>query len=243
MVGRQKWQRRAYRANQSECRSGRLAGYDAHNYLPTAQRRMDGAYDRLAVKYAVAGNQHHLVPDRRLLLATSGVVADSNARVIGSCGIDADFTSATVLAVFAHLVLAWCSGICSNAGNYVANGVQAFRQRFVMNTESVMKKALGQRWDTLPKTLQIHHSPSAHTESGVLNVSFPRWMRWYLRMVRLLFGALVDQQGENIPTHVSQKTENDKLRWERRLHFPDGEIVLFKDGSSINNLTFAKKNR
>ena len=67
--------------------------------------------------------------------------------------------------------------------------------------KSLMEQALGEAWHRLPPALQAHYRFGATTETGHLDIAYPRFMQPVLSVLRLL-GALVDRPGQQVPTVV-----------------------------------------
>ncbi|HFE47963.1 MAG TPA: DUF4166 domain-containing protein [Chromatiaceae bacterium] len=96
-----------------------------------------------------------------------------------------------------------------------------------MNRQPLMQRALGADWDRLAPALRKHYQHGDNTDTGKLDIAYPRFMQPCLSILRL-FGALVDRRGERIPTSVAKRMEGDTQYWRRSIRFPDGRVVLFK---------------
>lgn len=84
---------------------------------------------------------------------------------------------------------------------------------------SLMQQALGEQWNQLPPSLQVHYQQGNNTDSGVLDIEYPRFMQLYLNAMRLM-GALVNQRGTAVPATVEKWMEGDIQQWKRSIHFP-----------------------
>ena len=93
---------------------------------------------------------------------------------------------------------------------------------------SIIQRALGKQWDSLPEALKTHHQAATNTEVGHLDIEYPSWMQPYLNLIRL-FGALINHKGKQIPTTVKKWPEGEnKQHWYRTIQFPSGKIITFK---------------
>ncbi len=91
----------------------------------------------------------------------------------------------------------------------------------------LMQEALGEQWEALPPSLQAHYQHSNNTDSGALDIEYPRLMQPYLNILRLL-GALVNQRGIAVPATVEKWMEGDIQQWKRTINFPNGKTLFFK---------------
>ena len=95
---------------------------------------------------------------------------------------------------------------------------------------SLMQQALGDQWDALPKALKAHYE---NDESGIniaegkLSIRFPKFMKLPLTLMRLM-GALVNREGEELPTKVERVMQGGQQYWHRSIRFPDGKTIHFK---------------
>lgn len=96
-----------------------------------------------------------------------------------------------------------------------------------METLNLMQQALGDQWQELPAALRAHYQTRDNTDTGTLEISYPRGMQWYLNFLRLL-GALVNRQGKDIPTTVAKTMKNNVQFWTRTIQFSDGKVIFFK---------------
>jgi len=96
-----------------------------------------------------------------------------------------------------------------------------------MNDINLMKQALGKQWEDLPAPLRAHYQAQANTDTGVLDIDYPRVMQLFLNVLRLL-GALINRRGQAIPTIVEKHMQGTVQHWKRTMRFADGKTVLFK---------------
>lgn len=92
--------------------------------------------------------------------------------------------------------------------------------------KSLMQNALGNDWNKLPPALQAHYCHGATTDTGHMNIEYPRFMQPYLSVLRL-FGALVNRSGRLIPTVVEKSVVGERQYWRRTIHYPDGKLIEF----------------
>ena len=90
-----------------------------------------------------------------------------------------------------------------------------------MNDINLMKQALGKQWEDLPAPLQAHYQAQANTDTGALDIEYPRAMQLFLNALRLL-GALINRRGQAIPTTVEKNMQDTVQHWKRTMRFPDG---------------------
>lgn len=91
---------------------------------------------------------------------------------------------------------------------------------------SPMQTALGDDFAKLPPALRAHYLPGATRDSGWLDITFPTWMRPWLRLLHR-FGALVPRAGQGVATVVDKRVIGERQYWQRRIRFADGETVCF----------------
>lgn len=96
-----------------------------------------------------------------------------------------------------------------------------------MSDLNLMQQALGEQWKQLPSALRTHYQTRSNTDTGLLDIEYPRAMQPYLSFLRLL-GALVNRRGSAIPTTVEKFMDGDVQRWKRTISFPDGKTIFFK---------------
>ncbi|WP_322627940.1 DUF4166 domain-containing protein [Halothiobacillus sp.] len=91
---------------------------------------------------------------------------------------------------------------------------------------SLMQRALGEDWDKLPPALQTHYQFGVTTDTGHMDIEYPRFMQGYLSVLRV-FGALVNRRGHHLPTVVEKKNIGERQYWRRTITYPDGKTVCF----------------
>ena len=92
--------------------------------------------------------------------------------------------------------------------------------------KSLMQQALGADWDKLPPALQAHYRFGTITDTGSMDIEYPRFMQPVWSILRLL-GALVDRQGKSVTTIVEKRVVGEHQIWRRTITYPDGQIVRF----------------
>lgn len=92
--------------------------------------------------------------------------------------------------------------------------------------KSLMQRALGDDWDKLPPALQAHYRFGTTTDTGHMNIEYPRFMQAYLSVLRI-FGALIDRSGRNVSTVVEKSVVGDRQYWRRTISYPDGKAIRF----------------
>lgn len=92
--------------------------------------------------------------------------------------------------------------------------------------KSLMQQALGADWDKLPPALQAHYRFGTTTDTGSMDIEYPRFMQPVWSILRLL-GALVDRQGKSVTTIVEKRVVGERQIWRRTITYPDGQIVRF----------------
>jgi len=92
--------------------------------------------------------------------------------------------------------------------------------------KSLMQSALGADWDKLPPALQAHYRFGTTTDTGHLDIEYPRFMRPCLSVLRV-FGALVNRSGRRVSTLVEKSVVGERQYWRRTLTYPDGKVVCF----------------
>ncbi|MDZ4255719.1 MAG: DUF4166 domain-containing protein [Sulfuritalea sp.] len=92
--------------------------------------------------------------------------------------------------------------------------------------KSLMQRALGDDWGKLPPALQAHYRFGTTTDTGHMNIEYPRFMQAYLSVLRV-FGALIDRSGRNVSTVVEKSVVGDRQYWRRTISYPDGKVVRF----------------
>ncbi len=92
--------------------------------------------------------------------------------------------------------------------------------------KSLMQRALGDEWTKLPPALQTHYRFGTTTDTGHMDIEYPRFMQLYLNVLHLL-GGLVNRRGLQVPTLVEKHVVNEKQYWRRTITYPDGQVVKF----------------
>lgn len=91
---------------------------------------------------------------------------------------------------------------------------------------SLMQQALGTDWDKLPPALQAHYRQGINTDTGHMDIEYPRFMQPYLSLLRV-FGALINRRGKQVATTVEKRVVEDRQYWRRTLTFADGKVIYF----------------
>lgn len=91
---------------------------------------------------------------------------------------------------------------------------------------SLMQRALGADWDKLPPALQAHYRFGATTDTGCMDIEYPRFMQPCLSLLRLV-GALVDRRGRQVATVVHKSVVGERQYWRRTITYADGKVVRF----------------
>lgn len=92
--------------------------------------------------------------------------------------------------------------------------------------KSLMQRALGDDWDRLPPALQAHYRFGTTTDTGHMDIEYPRFMQACLSVLRV-FGALVDRSGRKVSTVVEKSVVGDRQYWRRTISYPDGKTIRF----------------
>jgi hypothetical protein len=92
--------------------------------------------------------------------------------------------------------------------------------------KSLMQRALGDDWHKLPPALQAHYRFGTTTDTGHMDIEYPRFMQAYLSVLRV-FGALIDRGGQQVSTVVEKCMVGDRQYWRRTITYSDGQIVHF----------------
>lgn len=92
--------------------------------------------------------------------------------------------------------------------------------------KSLMQRALGADWDKLPQALQAHYRFGTATDTGHMDIEYPRFMQVYLSVLRV-FGALVNRSGRHVSTVVEKEVVGDRQYWRRTITYPDGKRISF----------------
>lgn len=92
--------------------------------------------------------------------------------------------------------------------------------------KSLMQTALGDSWSKLPAALQIHYQFGKTTDTGFMDIEYPRFMQPFLNVLRV-FGALINQSGRKVPTVVEKNVAGERQYWRRTIFYPSGKVVHF----------------
>ncbi|MBS0356581.1 MAG: DUF4166 domain-containing protein [Proteobacteria bacterium] len=92
--------------------------------------------------------------------------------------------------------------------------------------KSLMQQALGSDWDKLPPALQAHYRFGTTTDTGRMDIEYPRFMQPFLSVLRV-FGALVNRRGQQVPTVVEKSVAGERQHWRRTITYPDGKVIHF----------------
>lgn len=90
---------------------------------------------------------------------------------------------------------------------------------------SIMQRALGAHWDELAPALKAHYAVAKNRDVGVLSIEYPKAMQWPLNFLRL-FGTLINQQAQQVPTQVSKWMTGEHQQWQRRVELPN-QVMSF----------------
>lgn len=92
--------------------------------------------------------------------------------------------------------------------------------------KSLMQRALGNDWDRLPPALQAHYQFGRTTDTGHLDIEYPRFMQPYLNFLSA-FGALVNRGGRQLSTVVEKNVIGDRQYWRRTITYSDRKAIRF----------------
>jgi len=92
--------------------------------------------------------------------------------------------------------------------------------------KSLMQQALGNDWHKLPPALQAHYQFGRTTDTGHMDIEYPRFMQPWLSILRLV-GALIDRGGRQVSTIVKKNVVGERQYWRRTITYDDGKIVYF----------------
>lgn len=92
--------------------------------------------------------------------------------------------------------------------------------------KSLMQQALGADWDKLPPALQAHYRFGTTTDTGRMDIEYPRFMQPFLSVLRV-FGALVNRRGQQVSTVVEKSVVGERQHWRRTITYPDGRVIYF----------------
>lgn len=89
-----------------------------------------------------------------------------------------------------------------------------------------MQQVLGADWQKLPPGLRAHYAAGFTTDTGELDIEFPRFMGPFLRVLRYL-GALLHRRGHQVSAIVDKQVAAESLRFHRTIVYPDRETLHF----------------
>lgn len=92
--------------------------------------------------------------------------------------------------------------------------------------KSLMQQALGADWEKLPPALQAHYRFGTNTDTGQMDIHYPRYLQPLLSALRL-FGALVNRRGSRVDTVVEKEVVGERQYWRRTVTYPDGRVIRF----------------
>lgn len=92
--------------------------------------------------------------------------------------------------------------------------------------KSLMQSTLGEDWHKLPPALQEHYRFGTTTDTGHMDIEYPRFMQPYLSVLRIL-GVLVNRNGRQVSTVVEKHVVGERQYWRRTITYPDGKVVHF----------------
>lgn len=92
--------------------------------------------------------------------------------------------------------------------------------------KSLMQAALGADWNLLPPALQAHYRFGTTTDTGHMDIEYPRFMQPCLSALRVV-GALVNRSGRRVATVVEKRVVGDRQYWRRTITYADGAVVRF----------------
>jgi len=92
--------------------------------------------------------------------------------------------------------------------------------------KNLMQQALGIDWDQLPPALQAHYQFGGTTDSGHMDIEYPKFMQPFLTVLGVL-GALVNRRGRGVHTVVEKRVVGERHYWRRTLTYPNGKTVHF----------------
>lgn len=92
--------------------------------------------------------------------------------------------------------------------------------------KSLMQRALGDDWEKLPPALQAHYRFGTTTDTGHMNIEYPRFMQPCLSVLRVV-GALINRRGRRVSTIVEKRVVGERQYWRRTMTYSDGKVVYF----------------
>ncbi|SKA94246.1 protein of unknown function [Thiothrix eikelboomii] len=94
-----------------------------------------------------------------------------------------------------------------------------------MTEVSIMQRALGAQWETLAPALKAHYAAAKNRDLGILTVEYPTAMQGPLNVLRL-FGTLINQRAQKVPTQVYKWMVGEQQYWQRRVELPK-QVMAF----------------
>lgn len=92
--------------------------------------------------------------------------------------------------------------------------------------KSLMQQALGADWDKLPPALQAHYRFGTTTDTGRMDIEYPRFMQPFLSLLRV-FGVLVNRRGQQVSTVVEKSVAGERQYWRRTITYQDRRVIYF----------------
>lgn len=92
--------------------------------------------------------------------------------------------------------------------------------------KSLMQRALGADWDKLPPVLRAHYRFGTTTDTGEMDIEYPRFMQPLLSVLGV-FGVLVNRCGQRVPTVVEKCVVDERQYWRRTITYPNGQVIRF----------------
>ncbi len=92
--------------------------------------------------------------------------------------------------------------------------------------KSLIQQVLGADWDALPPALQAHYHFGTTSDTGRMDIEYPRFMQPFLHLLGLC-GALVNRSGRQVATVVDKHVVGERQYWRRTLTYPDGDMRHF----------------
>jgi hypothetical protein len=177
----------------------------------------------LASVYAMDSVQSGFICNGWHLLDSGGLDSDQNAVNVRYGRHRENCFAVQLLAFGSMVVLVGSPCVYGNGSHRWFNGIQAHRR---LGMKCLMQLVLGEKWDELPVALKAHYQTGEYRDTGRLSIAYPRLLQPYLSLMRVL-GALVNRQGNDLPTEVEKYVENDREYWCRTILFPDGKEMNF----------------
>lgn len=100
--------------------------------------------------------------------------------------------------------------------------------------KSLMENALGDQWTHLPAALQAHYQAAPNSDSGLLSVEFPLWMKLPLSLLRVM-GVLFNRRVSDVPTTVEKHFDGEIQYWHRRLSIANKPVTFDSRWQYVGN--------